>query len=163
MKRPIYSWDDCWLEINRLRRDLHRVFDRMRQLSPGRSGMAVNVAVVADLAMQFAAEVCGENIGDLKAHCRKNSVAWARHIAICLTKEFTGATLREVQEAFGHFDHNTIRYACKKVRGETVGKYVAQVEAVRGMLRSALSARQLAPTSGARPCPSKLKRILEEK
>ena len=144
-----------------MRKDMHRLLDQMRELSPNNSAMRASVKRVANLAMELAAEETGQRLDQVQHRCRKTEVAWARHIAITLTKEFTGAAAREVQTAFGHFDHGTIRYALKKVRQEPAPKLKAQVEAVRMKLRGALAGSVMPDRRRPRPCA--MKHLMEEK
>jgi len=157
-----FTWSDCWVEVQQLRRDMHRLMNRMRDLAPARGVIETNLAKIAEMAMNFSADVTGVSLIEIRKKCRKNDVAWARHVAMTVTREFSGASLKEVTRAFGHFDHNTVIYALKKVRSEPIKKYLDQVEEVRSMMRGALLIEPL-PTPGKRERISKLKKIREEK
>ncbi|MGL6195191.1 MAG: DnaA ATPase domain-containing protein [Thermoguttaceae bacterium] len=51
---------------------------------------------------------------DLKGKSRKSTVARARAIAICLARQLTGESLKEIGEFFGGRDHKTIAHHCEE-------------------------------------------------
>ena len=143
-----------------MRRDMHRLFERMRTLAPGQVCVSAQVSRAAELAMEFAADECGVPLKLVRRKCRKNDVAWARHVAIYCARHATGATMPEIQRSFGFLDQATIKYALNKVRNEPAPKYQAQVQAVADRLRGALIAQ---PPAGKRPLRQSLKKMREEK
>ena len=157
-----FGWPECWQEIHRLRKDMHRLFDRLRTLSPANQAVPVNVKQIAALALEYSADVTGQNLHRVGGRNRSNQAAWARHVAIYCTREVTGASLVDLTRAFRFFDHNTIKYALKKVRQEPDKKYRAQVEDVMARLRCALIGQPLI-TAGKPLSPQRLKKMREEK
>ena len=141
MSHPTHSWADCWNELHQLRRDMHRLFERMRAISPGNTACSANVSQVSWLAIQFAAEEIGVTTKEILGHRRPAKVAWARHIAIYATRMISGGTLSDIQRAFGLLDHGTIKYAIRRVRQTPEKKYNRQVDQVVANLCSALNIR----------------------
>jgi len=141
------DWQKCWAELHQIRRQLHRVFERMRVLSPGNSTAAVNVERVAKLSIEFTADTLGLSVQQIRSRCRKTDVVWGRHMAIYATRTLTGASLSEVQRAFGLFNHMTIKYACARVREEPEARYRAQVNELVNRVSEALRLAPLEPAS----------------
>jgi chromosomal replication initiator protein len=69
---------------------------------------------------------------DLKGEDRHQSVALARHVAIYLCKEHTGASYPELGRAFGNRDHTTAMAAHRKIRGlrETDPRFALRLAAL---------------------------------
>jgi len=57
-------------------------------------------------------------LGDLNGRSRTQLIIRPRHVAMFLCRELTGASLKEVGQAFGGRDHGTVIHACKKVEEE---------------------------------------------
>ena len=159
---PDITWLECWQELRRLRRDMHRLFERMRSLAPNNSAVNINTKRVASLAIECAGEVCSVNLHQLRNRCRKNEVAWARHIAIYVTHELTHASYMEIARTFSDWDHSTIKYAIKRVRREPLPQYKAQVAAVLQQVQTALGLNPLVP-AGEPLLPQSMKKLREEK
>ena len=153
-----YNWNDCWHELHKLRRDMHRLFERMSKISPANQAVLFNVKQVAEMAMNYSGEVTGMDPNQIRGRCRKNNVAWARHIAIYCTKQLTGASVQEVCEGFPHHRRDIIRYACRKVRNESLPQYTRQVAAVMEKFKTALIVRPLVKAESKKIRPQPLKR-----
>jgi chromosomal replication initiator protein len=67
-------------------------------------------------------KVIGDHFGlkveELKAKKRTRHVAFARQIAMYLTRELTELSLPKIGDAFGGRDHTTVLHACEKIRTE---------------------------------------------
>ena len=55
---------------------------------------------------------------DFKIHRKTSDIAFPRQIAMYLSKQLTGASLKEIGKEFGGKDHSTVIYAIKKVEEE---------------------------------------------
>ena len=75
-----------------------------------RSNQPTISAIQAVVAGHF-----GLSVPQLTSPARGARVAWARQLAIHLAREFTGASLQDIGEAFGGRNHATILHACKRV------------------------------------------------
>ncbi|MCL6592575.1 MAG: chromosomal replication initiator protein DnaA [Alicyclobacillus sp.] len=60
----------------------------------------------------------GLKVEELKAKKRTKDVAFARQVAMYLTRELTDLSLPKIGEAFGGRDHTTVLHACEKVNKE---------------------------------------------
>jgi chromosomal replication initiator protein len=58
-------------------------------------------------------EVFGVSLGDLRSSSRSAQVAWARQVAMYLSRELTDATLPAIGREFGR-NHTTVLHACKR-------------------------------------------------
>jgi chromosomal replication initiator protein len=54
-------------------------------------------------------------LADLNGRSRTQLIIRPRHVAMYLCRELTGASLKEVGQAFGGRDHGTVIHACRKV------------------------------------------------
>jgi chromosomal replication initiator protein len=54
---------------------------------------------------------------DLCSKNRTKELAYARQIAMYLSRELTNCSLPKIGENFGHRDHSTVMHACDKVKG----------------------------------------------
>ncbi len=54
-------------------------------------------------------------VDDLLSSSRRVHLAWARHVAIHLTRELTDLPLQAIGQAFGGRNHATVLHACKRV------------------------------------------------
>ncbi len=59
----------------------------------------------------------GLSVAELTSPSRAARVAWPRHVAMYLAREFTDASLTAIGAAFGGRNHATVLHACKKVAG----------------------------------------------
>lgn len=57
-------------------------------------------------------------LADMTSRRRPAKIAYARQIAMFLSRELTRSSLKEVGEAFGGRDHGTIIHACRKITGD---------------------------------------------
>jgi chromosomal replication initiator protein len=64
---------------------------------------------------QAVAQHYGLTIAELVSSSRAARVSWPRQLAIHLAREFTGASLHDIGEAFGGRNHATVLHACKRV------------------------------------------------
>jgi len=56
--------------------------------------------------------------GDLKIQRKTSDIAFPRQIAMYLSKQLTGSSLKDIGKEFGGKDHSTVIYAIKKVEEE---------------------------------------------
>ncbi len=97
--------------LTRQRIDLEltrRVLDEMHPL-PSAAGITpegIQSTVAAFYEMSAA---------ELVSASRKAKIAWARQVAILLTRELTSTPLSEIGAAFGGRNHATVLHACKRV------------------------------------------------
>lgn len=110
------TWESCWCELHRLRRDLHNLFIRMRDLNANTEAVTYNVRLVADLASEFAAIECDIEPHSIFSRNRERNVAWARHMAMYAVKTITGAPYDRIKQPFKLNDHNSVRYAVHHVK-----------------------------------------------
>jgi chromosomal replication initiator protein len=55
------------------------------------------------------------SVEELKSASRAGRVAWARQVAIHLSRQHTAASLNTIGQAFGGRNHATVLHACKRV------------------------------------------------
>ncbi|WP_026975637.1 chromosomal replication initiator protein DnaA [Alicyclobacillus contaminans] len=60
----------------------------------------------------------GLKVDELKAKKRTKNVAFARQVAMYLTRELTDLSLPKIGDAFGGRDHTTVIHACEKISEE---------------------------------------------
>ncbi len=65
-----------------------------------------------------AAEV-GIRRQELRSRDRRPAVVWARHLAMYLAREVTGASLPDIGRAFGGRNHTTVLHAVRRVQRES--------------------------------------------
>ena len=68
-------------------------------------------AIQGEVARQF-----GCYVSDLRGDRRTQDVAYARQIAMYLTRELTDASLPQIGDRFGGRDHTTVLYAVNKIK-----------------------------------------------
>jgi chromosomal replication initiator protein len=75
-------------------------------------------------------------INDLKGRRRTKAIAWARQIAMYLSRELTDSSFPEIGQKTGGRDHSTVMYACEKVIKEMENKtdVKQQVETIRSSI-----------------------------
>ena len=83
----------------------------------------------------------GKDIAVMRGTVRTADAAWARHIAMFLAIELTGATLQVVAKAFGKRDHGTSRHALRAVkdRCDVYPEDLATVRFLRGQVEDAFT------------------------
>jgi chromosomal replication initiator protein len=74
----------------------------------------VRKASIGDIQAAVASRY-GLAVSELLSSSRAARVAWPRQLAIYLAREFTGASLHGIGEAFGGRNHATVLHACKRV------------------------------------------------
>ena len=75
-------------------------------------------AGLEDIVVAVAAEV-GVSRHELLARDRRPVVVWARHLAMYLARELTGASLPDIGRAFGGRNHTTVLHAIRRVQRES--------------------------------------------
>jgi chromosomal replication initiator protein len=88
------------------------------------------IARVQELACE-AFDVTRE---ELLSAARNARLAWARQVAMYLSRELTGATLPAIGQSFGGRNHTTVIYACRKA-GERIAADPAAGALVRDLER----------------------------
>lgn len=71
-----------------------------------------------DLIQKRVAEYFDVRLGDMKAKKRNKAVAYARQVAMYLSRDLTNHSLSEIGELFGGKDHTTILHAYNKIQEE---------------------------------------------
>ncbi|PWU15576.1 MAG: chromosomal replication initiator protein DnaA [Verrucomicrobia bacterium] len=72
--------------------------------------------VSIDLIQKKVAEHYDIRMADMTSKRRPESVAFPRQVAMFLSRQMTGASLKDIGEAFGGRDHGTVLYACRLVK-----------------------------------------------
>jgi chromosomal replication initiator protein len=67
-------------------------------------------------------------VSDLCSGRRTAQIAWARQVAIYLTRELTASPLQTIGEAFGGRNHATVLHACRRVSERLATDHEAGVE-----------------------------------
>ena len=108
--------------------------------------------VSLDEVQRAVADFFDLSVPDLQSKSRARSVARARHIAMYLCRELTGASLKETGGHFGGRDHSTVKYACDKIADEMSrgGSVARVVEEIRRAVLSRSGGAQHADASGGR-------------
>ena len=78
-------------------------------------------------------EAFGVTLADLRSSSRTASVAWARQVAMYLSRELTDATLPAIGRAFGR-NHTTVLHACRRT-AERIAADRAAFDAVQRLSR----------------------------
>jgi len=94
----------------------------LRPTSRGPIGLAAVCGVVAD-AFGFTRE-------ELTGKSRQRSVCRARHIAICLSRRLTGASLTEVGRFYSGMGHSSVKHAAEKIE-----RLLAEDDALSAVVR----------------------------
>ena len=58
------------------------------------------------------------SVADILSKKRKKNIAYARQVAMFLTRELTGSSFPKIGEAFSGRDHTTIMHGCEKIEKE---------------------------------------------
>lgn len=114
-------------------RELEGIFNKivaMASLTNSEITMALAEKAVGDLErssdkvitidyIQYAvASYYNLDQNDFKIHRKTSDIAFPRQIAMYLSKQLTGLSLKEIGKEFGGKDHSTVIYAIKKVEEE---------------------------------------------
>ena len=70
--------------------------------------------ITPELIIDCVSDYYGLSADALRGDSRKKEIAFARHVAVYLTREMTGMSLPRIGDAFGR-DHSTIINSCDKV------------------------------------------------
>ncbi len=73
-------------------------------------------AVTIDQVQRKVAEHYDIRLADMTSKRRPAHIAFARQVAMCLSRRLTKCSLQEIGEAFGGKDHGTVIHACKTVQ-----------------------------------------------
>jgi chromosomal replication initiator protein len=85
--------------------------EALKDLLPKTYAVPVTIdAIQAEVARQF-----GTHVNDLRGDRRTQSIAYARQIAMYLSRELTEASLPQIGDRFGGRHHTTVLYAINKV------------------------------------------------
>lgn len=75
--------------------------------------------VTVERIQQVVADQFGVRISDITGRKRPANIAFARQVAMFLSRKLTQCSLIEIGQAFGGRDHGTVIHACKKVKEKT--------------------------------------------
>jgi len=87
-------------------------------LGSGDSRVRRDRLVSLDEVQRAVADFFEFSVADLQSKSRARSLARARHVAMYLVRELTGASLKETGGHFGGRDHSSVKYACDKVASQ---------------------------------------------
>ncbi|MHC4481905.1 MAG: helix-turn-helix domain-containing protein, partial [Planctomycetota bacterium] len=93
--------------------ELRAARDAFAAMAPA-SRQPVSLGLIRDLVVE-ALPVSAEQ---LNGRSRSRTVCLARHVAIYLARQHTGASLAEIGRAFGGLTHSTIKHAADKIARE---------------------------------------------
>lgn len=71
--------------------------------------------ITVDYIQNIVAKYYNLNQNDFKIQRKTSDIAFPRQIAMYLSKQLTGASLKEIGKEFGGKDHSTVIYAIKKI------------------------------------------------
>lgn len=71
--------------------------------------------ITVDRIQKVTADYFELRVADLTGTRRPANIAWARQVAMFLTRDLTKTPYQDIGEAFGGRDHGTVMYACRKV------------------------------------------------
>jgi len=74
-------------------------------------------AAVIRAVKEAACAVMRVTMAELEGKRRYPRIAWARHVAIYVSRKLSGASHPELSRAFGFADHNSSIYSCQVVLG----------------------------------------------
>jgi len=87
----------------------------LREISPDRRRPVSLERVISCVSAHYALLPA-----DLLAKKRTKSVAFARQVAMYLSRELTDCSLPVIGEAFGGRDHTTVLHACARIRDQLI-------------------------------------------
>ncbi|MFM7323281.1 MAG: chromosomal replication initiator protein DnaA, partial [Armatimonadota bacterium] len=102
--------------VDRTREILERYLGPGIGLPSAEGRRIVRSRITADLIQQVVADRFELNVDLLSSKRRDREIAQARHIAMHLSRELTGASLLSIGQAFGGRDHSTVAHACDRIR-----------------------------------------------
>jgi chromosomal replication initiator protein len=91
--------------------------------------------VQAEVARQF-----GLHVNDLRGNRRTQDVAYARHIAMYLSRELTEASLPEIGRRFGGRDHSTVLHGVRKIERQLKDGHDPQLQDLVELISARLKA-----------------------
>jgi chromosomal replication initiator protein len=71
--------------------------------------------ITVDRIQKVTADYFELRVADLTGTRRPANIAWARQVAMFLTRDLTKAPYQDIGRAFGDRDHGTVMHACRKV------------------------------------------------
>ena len=95
----------------------------------GLGGLAAGGRPTVQAIQARTCEAFGVTLDEMRSNTRVARVAWARQVAMYLSRELTDATLPAIGEAFGR-THTTVMHACRRT-AERMAEDPAAYEAVR--------------------------------
>ena len=104
---------------------------------------ADQTAIAPELVMKVVAERFHLTPADLVGRKRDRATALARQVAMYLLKEATSCSLAQIGMEFGHRDHTTVIYACRKIACD-----IENDPYLRRKIRDIQQGLQLPPTAG---------------
>ncbi|MGH7818757.1 MAG: helix-turn-helix domain-containing protein, partial [Candidatus Binatia bacterium] len=75
-----------------------------------------NPQITVESIQQIVSSQFGVKIGDLKSPKRTKSLAFARQVAMYLSRKLAGASLPSIGEKFGDRDHSTVFHAVRVIQ-----------------------------------------------
>ena len=81
-----------------------------------------NSKIDATNIIKVVGEFYDVSVDEIMSKKRKKNIAFARQVAMFLTRELTGNSFPKIGEAFGGRDHSTIMHGCEKIEKELQGK-----------------------------------------
>jgi chromosomal replication initiator protein len=85
--------------------------DLLRDLLQEESRQSITI----DKIQKTIAESYDIRLADMTSRKRPANIAFARQVAMYLSRELTGASYQEIGDAFGGRDHGTIMHACRSI------------------------------------------------
>lgn len=76
--------------------------------------------VTIDRIQALVAEQFDVNVSDITGRKRPANIAFARQVAMFLSRKLTQCSLMEIGQSFGGRDHGTVIHACKKVEEKSL-------------------------------------------
>jgi chromosomal replication initiator protein len=101
-------------------------------LYPQESGAGATPTI--ERVQELACEAFDVSRDELLSPSRNARLAWARQVAMYLSREHTGATLPAIGRSFGGRNHTTVMYACRRA-GERIAADPAAQALVRDLER----------------------------
>ena len=98
-----------------------------------------------DLIQRLVARIYEVSVESLRGKKRTSDIAFARQVAMYLTKQLTALTLVDIGKSFGNRDHSTVLYAIRKISdGRKLHPDLdKRIEELTGELRNAGGRRRI--------------------
>lgn len=108
--------------------------EALRDILPKAYQHPVTIEMVqAEVARQF-----GLHVNDLRGNRRTQDVAYARQVAMYLTRELTEASLPQIGERFGGRHHSTVIYALDKIERQLKDGHDPQLQDLLALIGARL-------------------------